>query len=679
MTGTGGPAWRASTRANVCRVSRRALTAALPAALVTLALVGAPAPAAAALTFGACQSGGGFECSSLPVPLDRGGAVGGTLTLAVERQLAGSRPSASAVLALAGGPGQATLPLAGFIAKAMAPALAARDLILFDQRGTGSSDPLGCPALELAPSGSVASLLERCALQLGPARGAYTTQESVADIEAVRRAAGYERLVLYGTSYGTKVALQYAARYPTHVEALLLDSVVPADGPEPLGIAGFEAIPGALGELCSRRACAGITPNPVRDMARLAARLHTRTLRGYAFNGAGRRSASTVSESDLLEILQAGDLNPALRALLPAAVRSALRGDPDPLVRLHLLSLGLIPSVPRVPVENSPPIDEALFAATSCEETPFPWQRQQRPAVRLAEALASVHALPSGDFFPFDAGTALATDLIPDCAYWPDASPAPAAAGALPAVPTLILSGAQDLRTPGSLAAQVAAQIPGAQVERVPYTGHSVLGSDFSGCAAAAVSAFFASTPIAPCASATNLFAPTPVSPTRLAYVSPPPGLRGRPGRTLTAVLDTIVDLSRQVIGATLQAAQELPSGSSFGGLRGGYARLSSTAATLRRYSVVPGVALSGTFPVRNGSLQPATVSVGGTRASTGTVTFTGHSFVTGRLGRRRFRVSLATVKLSRAAGRPGTGEWPARTDRFPLAGLVERGPAQLP
>jgi pimeloyl-ACP methyl ester carboxylesterase len=459
------------------------------------------------------------------------------------------------------------------------------------------------------------------------------------------------------------------------VEALLLDSVVPPDGPEPLEIAGFEAIPGALGELCSRGACAGITPDPVRDLARLAARVHRRALRGFAFNGNGRRSASTISESDVLEILQAGDLNPALRALLPAAVRSALRGDPDPLVRLHLLSLGLIPSVPRVPVENSPPIDEALFAATSCEETPFPWQRQQPPQARLAEALGAVHALPGSDFYPFDAGTAVAADLIPDCVYWPDASPSPPATGTLPDVPTLILSGAQDLRTPGSIAAQVAAQIPGAQLERVPYTGHSVLGSDFSGCAATAVSAFFASSPIAPCNAATNLFAPTPPSPTRLAFVPAPPGLRGRPGRTLTAVLDTIVDLSRQVISATLQAAAELPSGSSFGGLRGGYARLTSTAATLRHYSFVPGVALSGTFPVRAGSLQPATISVGGTQAAHGRVTFTGRSFVTGRLGHRRFHVSLAAVKLSRVTG--GAPAWPARG--FPLARLVEGRPARLP
>ena len=662
-------------------MSRRTLIAALAAPLLTAALLAARAPEAAALAFAQCEASPGFECATLPVPLDRGGQIPGTITLSVERKAAAAAPAHSALVPLAGGPGQATLPLAAFIAKAVAPALGARDLLVFDQRGTGASGPLSCAALSAPVGASIGRLLERCALQIGPARGDYTTPESVADIEALRRAAGYERLVLYGTSYGTKVALQYAARYPTHVEALLLDSVVPANGPEPLALPSFRAMPAVLGELCANRACAGITASPLRDMARLARRLRKRALRGAAFDGAGQRATAAVSESDLLEILQAGDLNPALRALLPAAVRSALRGDPGPVVRLHLLSLGLIPSVPRVPVENSPPIDEALFATTSCEETLFPWQRASAPAKRLAEARAAVRALPRTDFYPFDARTALATDLIPDCAYWPDASPAPATPGTPARVPTLILSGAQDLRTPTPVAAQVASQIPGAQLELVPFTGHSVLGSDFSGCAMAAVSAFFTSGAVAPCRSSTDTFAPTPIPPTKLAYVPAPPGFRGRPGRTLTAVLDTLVDLSRQVISATLQADQELPSGSSFGGLRGGYARLTASAATLHRYSFVGGVELGGVFPVREGQLQPATITISGAQAARGRVTFSLRKRVTGTLGGRRFDVSLATVKLSRAHAGSwfGAGEWPARASAFPRAALVEHPLARLP
>ena len=113
---------------------------------------------------------------------------------------------------------------------------------MFDQRGTGASQPLRCASLEEFAGGAAGAALERCARELGPARGAFTTQESVADIEAIRAATGYQKLVLYGTSYGTKVALEYAERYPQHVEALVLDSVVPTTGPEPFAIPSFQAV-----------------------------------------------------------------------------------------------------------------------------------------------------------------------------------------------------------------------------------------------------------------------------------------------------------------------------------------------------------------------------------------------------------------------------------------------------
>ena len=193
---------------------RRAPILALAAVLAAIALcASAPASqAASSLAFVSCPGSAGFGCTTVNVPLDRTGALPGTVPLSVERKLAGAEPSRDAVLALAGGPGQATLPLDEFIAQAIAPALSSRDLLLFDQRGTGASDPLSCSAFE-EPVGrqTLGHLFEQCALDIGPARGAFTTQESVDDIEALRSAAGYEKLVLYGTSYGTKVALEYAA------------------------------------------------------------------------------------------------------------------------------------------------------------------------------------------------------------------------------------------------------------------------------------------------------------------------------------------------------------------------------------------------------------------------------------------------------------------------------------
>jgi hypothetical protein len=185
-----------------------------------------------------------------------------------------------------------------------------------------------------------------------------------------------------------------------------------------------------------------------------------------------------------------------------------------------------------------------------------------------------------------------------------------------------------------------------------------VLGSDLSGCSALAVKDFFAGTPVQPCPNtAADQFAPTPVTPTKLAYIHAPGGLSGKPGKTLVAVLDTLVDLNRQVIAATLQADRELPSGSRFGGLRGGYAKLTSSAATLKDFSFVPGVQLTATFPVRNRELQATNIRVTGALASSGTVRFGAASkFVTGTLSGRRFDVSVAKVRLSRV----GAGEWPA-------------------
>ena len=641
------------------------------------------AASAATANFGACANATGFECASVPVPLERSGAVSGSMSLSVERKRAGNGPSRDAVVALAGGPGQAALPLSEFIAQAIAPALGSRDLLVFDQRGTGTSNPLSCPALEVFSALSAGQLFEECASEIGPARGAFTTAESVQDIEALRQAGGYEKLVLYGTSYGTKVALDYAEAYPEHVEALVLDSVVPPEGAEPFQIPTFQAISGVIREICADGACAGISSDPLGDIARLAARLRQRPLSGSVYDGSGKRHASTLDADGLLEILEAGDLNPALRALLPAAVRSALDRDPDPLLRLHLLSEGLIPNVPResANVESAPSVDEALFATTTCEESPFPWQRAAGRTTRLNEALTYLHAQPSSDFYPFDPSTAYSNSLVPDCASWPDDSPAPPSPGALPNVPTLIFSGEQDLRTPTSYALRVAAQIPDAQLLLVPFTGHSVLGSDLSDCSSLAVKAFFSAAvgggQIQPCAPTVNQFAPTPLTPTKLAYVHPPATLGGRPGRTLVAVLDTLVDLNRQVIAATLQADAELPSGSSFGGLRGGYARLTSSAATLHDFAFVPGVQLTATFPVKNRELQAANIQVSGKDAAVGVVRFGASSQrITGMLGGRHFAVSLAKVKLASVRA----GEWPSPAALSKLLGgrraLLEQPPS---
>ena len=156
-----------------------------------------------------------FACGHLTVPLDPSGATPGTITLAVRRRRAPVGEARSAVIALAGGPGQSAIPFAEDFTEMLGPILDTRDLIVFDQRGTGYSHPLSCHGFEQPGSyHSAGALITACAEQIGPERAFYTTPDSVADIEAIRRAGGYEKLVLWGTSYGTKVAEEYAQQYP---------------------------------------------------------------------------------------------------------------------------------------------------------------------------------------------------------------------------------------------------------------------------------------------------------------------------------------------------------------------------------------------------------------------------------------------------------------------------------
>lgn len=618
-----------------------------------LLLAASPASSAASsLNFGPCSKGTEFSCATLPVPLDRTGALPGTVTLNVERRLVGTTPTHSAVIALAGGPGQAATPLAEFIAKAISPALESRDLLVFDQRGTGASGPLSCSALSSSSSANRASspeqLIELCAHELGPARADYTTAESVADIEALRQAGGYEKIVLYGTSYGTKVALDYAERYPQHVESLVLDSTETPTGPEAFHLATFKAMTPALRELCSHGGCSGVTGNPVADLAKLVSRLGTHPLKGVAYGQHGKAVKLSLTRSELYSLLLGGDLNPALRSAVPSAIRSAITGDPNPLLRLLALA-----GVGSSSGEESSEVDETLFIDTSCEETPFPWQRGASEATRAIEAEAALNALPSADFYPFDREAGLLDQTIPLCVSWPDAAPAPPAEAALPNVPTLILSGGQDLRTPTENARAVAKLIPDAQILIVPYTGHSVIGSDFTECSREALISFFSGVGISPCASTANEFPPAPLAPKSLASVPTTHGVAGTPGRTLTAAVDSVRDLERALSLVAIDAGA-LPSGARFGGLRGGDARITKTSIVLSHYTYIPGVQVSGTISTKllltaNG--PEATLTIGGSAATGGIVRLsTGHRF-SGVLGGHAFSVKLtATTADLRAA-----------------------------
>jgi hypothetical protein len=208
----------------------------------------------------------------------------------------------------------------------------------------------------------------------------------------------------------------------------------------------------------------------------------------------------------------------------------------------------------------------------------------------------------------------------------------------LPQVPTLVITGGGDVRTPLEDAQGVAARIPGAQILAVPYTGHSVLSSDPTGCANAALAAFFAAQPVAACAGPRPVVAPTAVAPTRLSRLSG----ATKALKTVAATAATVRDVRLQFVGDELAAGRVTPEGAKVAGLRSGRATAVSGGYSLRDVEFVPGVTVSGRVPTKTGA---AKLTIGGRVAPHGQLTFHADGSVTGRLGGRR-----VTARRARAA-----------------------------
>ncbi|MDT8319729.1 MAG: alpha/beta hydrolase [Xanthomonadales bacterium] len=132
----------------------------------------------------------------------------------------------------AGGPGQAASEAWPLLAAALSKVNESRDILLVDQRGTGKSNALRCPEMELEEILNMEwdrldDSTRECLESLDADVRYYTTTIAMHDIDAAREALGYEQVNLFGGSYGTRAAQVYLRLFPDRVRTLVLDGVVP--------------------------------------------------------------------------------------------------------------------------------------------------------------------------------------------------------------------------------------------------------------------------------------------------------------------------------------------------------------------------------------------------------------------------------------------------------------------
>jgi pimeloyl-ACP methyl ester carboxylesterase len=445
---------------------------AVPKAMTTVAA----RPAPAALRWGACpQAVPGFRCATLTVPLHRRGPRAGDgrtlrLDVAVQR---GAAPRGDLVV-LSGGPGQPGLGFGPRMAQRLRRAAAGHRIVVVDQRGTGRR-ALRCPALQTAVGTSdlatpPARAVAACARGLGPARDAFATADTVADLDALRGALHDRAWALAGVSYGTFVAERYALAHPARTRALVLDSVVPQEGVELLERVPLRATARVLRRLCAdvTHPCAGTGADPVADLRAVLA-------------------AHPDLGPPLLDALTERSIGVPRLGEVPTVLHAAAGGDLGPLRTLLRTAAGEQRAVP-------PALFSAgLHAATLCADAPALWPGGPAapPRVRAA-ALARLRAtLPAAQTAPWPPSTALDQGLLATCRAWPPTAPPPAPARtATIAAPALLLAGDHDLSTPLEWARAQARRMPHARVVVVPGAGHSILSREPGSTGRAALRAF---------------------------------------------------------------------------------------------------------------------------------------------------------------------------------------------
>jgi pimeloyl-ACP methyl ester carboxylesterase len=394
-----------------------------------------------------------FTCAILEVPLDRADPGRGTLRLrvAVESEVSADR---GVLLVLAGGPGQTGVPLIKRLVDNLGgDVVHAYRIAVLDQRGTGAT-ALRCLDLQRAMGFSdltppSASAVRSCARTVGNDREFYSTDDVVADLDQLRRALGAEKMTLYGTSYGTFVAEQYALAHPAGTRALVLDSVVPHGGVDPLAVDVMHAVRRVFRDGGA----------PFDDSALVLARHHD--------------GVDLLDLATMMSIVDPG-FEPLLEALHAAAQGST--GQLQALLRGYRNGF-------QGPANQ---LSQGLHASALCSDWRFPWGTSAALlAGREAAVDAAVGALTAADLAPFDANTARGNGFLRQCLPWPPVPDAPLVRdGNLPDVPTLLLAGTHDLSTPLEWAQRESRQAPGGHLVVVAGAGHSVARQGGKGLAA---------------------------------------------------------------------------------------------------------------------------------------------------------------------------------------------------
>ena len=452
---------------------------------------------------GQCGDNPDVQCGTVDVPLDRARPSQGSIPIAYRLypHTDTSKPALDPIFATEGGPGYSITQNNAFAYDlfVFAPLRDRHDLVMIDQRGVGLSNAIDCSPLQHGVANAdLYSAVSACASFLGPSADEYGTGEVALDIDAVRKALGVNRFMYYGASYSGVDVQAYAARFPSRLSAVVLDSPVKIVDFDPFFTPGAAAMARAVGLVCARSAsCSADHRRASDDLAWLADRLRRHPVDGTGIDSVGDAHALHVTEGFLANRITYNDGGAFVSdAELAAAATSLRQGDAVPLLRLAADADGPFFGDNGDPSQFSAGHNVARF----CTDATFAWDKSAPISARRRQFERARDQLRGSTFAPFSVDGWLSSPpdgLQPDpCITWPTPEP-----GTQPAVPTrtrfpdipaLVLSGDLDINVTTAEARDVATLFGKSRFVELTNSGHHTVFSWRSECSAQIIQTFLA-------------------------------------------------------------------------------------------------------------------------------------------------------------------------------------------
>ncbi len=405
-------------------------------------------------------------CGKLTVFENRQTRTGRTIDLNVVVLPAfDQKTKAEPIFDLAGGPGVASTSAAIFYATDGKEYRRKHDIVLVDQRGTGKSNPLTAEPVKKTPQDYLNEMYPveyvknlRRTLERRADLTQYATSIAMDDLDDVRSWLGYDRIDLFGLSYGSRAVLVYMRQHPDRVHTATIMGVAPTYLKMPLHHSeGAARAMDLLLQACEQDTqCHQAFPQARDEWTTVLAQLGRPPARAqYSSPDKSGPVTVEIGRDIFAEKIRNWMYGRDMASRIPLIVHQAAKGDFAP-----FLKEAISPS----PTDS---IADGMYLSVTCaEDVPF---------IDQAEAAKLNEGNPFGNYRVFQQTRA--------CSLWQRGNiPADYREPVSSNLPVLIFSGNLDPITPPQRGEEVAKYLPNSRHVVIPEAGHGVDGLSDAGC-----------------------------------------------------------------------------------------------------------------------------------------------------------------------------------------------------